>query len=62
MSDLKPNVFTMIGLLLAVITFVFYGLAIGGFTGFGVPGVFTMLGGGLFLWLGANDQVSAQNR
>lgn len=62
MSDLKPNAFTLIGLVLALVTFVFYGLAIAGFSGFGVPGIFTMLVGGLLLWIGANDQVSAQNR
>ncbi len=69
MSDLRPNAFTLLGLLLALCTLTFFILAIVGSTtnnstlqNFGVPSVFTLLGGALFLWIGANDQVSAQKR
>ncbi len=59
MSDIKPNGFTLFGLLLALTTFVFFGLAFAGYSGFGPPAILTLLLGGLMLWIGANDQINA---
>ncbi len=67
MSDLRPNVFTLIGLFLAFATLALFVCAIVGSTAnisvikdFGPIGIFTLLGGGLFLWIGGVDQVSAR--
>lgn len=52
---LKNPVFAAIGIVLAVATVVLYALAIAGYQT-GVPGIFCMLGGGLFLLLGLNSR------
>ncbi len=58
----KFNPFVIIGLILAVLTVVFFTIGfIPGAPNLGVPGILTMLGGGLFLLIGGNDQISGQN-
>ncbi|HEX2910188.1 MAG TPA: hypothetical protein VH186_05225 [Chloroflexia bacterium] len=56
---LKPSPFTLIGLLFALATLILFFLAIFWSSSFGVPCIFTLLLGGLFLLIGGNDQVSA---
>ncbi len=46
----RLNIFTIIGLLLALATPILMILQ------YGVPGIFTLLLGGLFLLIGANDK------
>ncbi len=57
---LKNPVFALLGLLLAIATVVLYVLAAFGYQT-GVPGIFTMLLGGLFLLLGLNSSEERAN-
>lgn len=52
---LKNPVFAALGVIFAIATVVLYALAIAGYQT-GVPGIFCMLLGGLFLLLGLNSR------
>ena len=59
---LKSSPFTLIGLILAAATVVFFCIGfIPGLPNLSTIGIFTLLGGGLFLLIGGNDQISEQN-
>ncbi len=58
---IREPIFAIIGLVLALATLVLFGLSIADFQT-GVPGIFTMLLGGLFLLLGFSQQPSQSKR
>ncbi len=58
---LKASPFAYIGLVLALAALILFFLSIFVSSQFGVPCIFCILGGGLFLLIGGNDQISEQN-
>lgn len=55
---IKPSPFVLIGLIFAAAALILFILAIFVSSQFGVPSIFCILLGGLFLLIGGNDQVN----